>query len=216
MLILFKHKLNCLWGRTPPGLCNTECAQTQGFLWAGKDWGITAWMLNSFIISTMSKHHFVPQEDPLINVINIILPGLWGSGCVRPGVPEAPADTEKGKRQQSYPSRNLARTPSLPHCLRGLQLHLNLCSLAGIPSPASLGKHSACGRWWWSVYPAEISKPNSGNLCCSHITGSLTPEKSSSNKFFVALLSLFLFSQHNKATPLTRAGEIDLIWFCFD
>lgn len=107
---------------------------------AGKDCGTTAWMLNSLIIiHNVSKHHFMPQEDSLINVINIIVPGMWVCGCVRPGVPEAPADTERRRGSRDAPA---GRQPGSLPCLRawGAAIapeSLQQLSLAGLTPSAS-------------------------------------------------------------------------------
>lgn len=177
ILILFKHKLNCLWGRTLSP-CNTVCVQTQGFLCVGKDCGITAWMLNSFIIFTMSKHHFMPQEDSLIKVINIILPGTWGSRCARPGSHRLlQAQRREGHCwQQSYSSKKAARARGhLPCPLPGVRSRTWIPAVAQ-PwlTPSASVRNTLLVEGDDRVFPVEISKPNSGNLCYSHITRSHT------------------------------------------
>lgn len=226
ILVLFKHKLSSLWSRTLSP-CNTVYVQTQGFLWVGKDCGITAWMLSSFIISTTSKHHLMLQEGSLINVINTILPSMWGSRCARPEVPQAPADTEEGRDTLGNRATPAGRQPGsvdrFPALLPGgLQSHVNCrsdsLSLAGVTSSASV-RNILLGEGNDKVFPVEISKPNSGNLCYSHITRSqtdpsvLTPEKSSSNMFLLHC-SLFVFTteQSNLANE-SKGNWSDLVLF---
>lgn len=89
-------------------------------------------------------------------------------------------------------------------------------SLAGFSSSASM-RNILLGEGN-RVFSVVISKPNGGNLFYNHVTSSQTVPSLSSHQKKQAVTpsccaTLFLFSQCNKATSLTRAGEINLVRF---
>lgn len=116
---------------------------------------------------------------------------------------------------------NRAHVLTLPHCLgsAGAPEPLQQLSLAGLTSASA--RNTLLLEGDDRVFPVEISKHNRDNLCYSHITRSQTDLSVSSHQKNQAVTrfcctALFLFSQLKIATLLMRAGEIDLIWFCFD
>lgn len=129
----------------------------------------------------------------------------------------------KGHSWQKGGSRRKAtgHMYSLPHCLgsAGAPEPLQQLSLAGLTSASA--RNTLLLEGDDRVFPVEISKHNRDNLCYSHITRSQTDLSVSSHQKNQAVTrfcctALFLFSQLKIATLLMRAGEIDLIWFCFD
>lgn len=202
-------------------VCVRTEVPTQGFLWVGKDCGMAAWMLSSFIISPMSKHHLALQEDSLINLINIIWPGVWGSRYVRPEFSLAPAGTKKGKGAPGSRGKQEECGDRLPTGWESAAAHESpwSLSLAGVSSSASV--RNILREEGDRVSSAEISKPNGGNLFYGHVTRSQTVPSVPSHQKKQAVTpsrcaALFLFSQRNKATSLTRAGEINLVRLCLE
>lgn len=124
----------------------------------------------------------------------------------------------EGKGQQSYSSRNAARTPSLPLCLGGTAIapeSLQQLSLVGLTPPASLS-NTLLVEGDDGVFILQRFLNLTVAICVAVTSPGLSHQKKSSSNTFLLHCSLFLFSQHKKATLLARAGEIDLIWFCFD
>lgn len=152
---------------------------------------MTAWMLSSFIISSMSKHCLTLQEDFLINIINTIWPGTWGGRWVRPEFSLAPACINKGKGAPGSRA-----TTAWKHQARGnrppvvtdwesavmLEFSQSLC-LAGVSSSAPV--RNTLLQEANRVFSVDISKLNTGNFLQSRYQVSdspisaLTPEKTS-------------------------------------